>query len=105
MDIVGQLPRSKRGNQYILVVWDYATRYPEAMAIRKIDAGVVAEKLIQIFSRVGIPREILLDQGTNFMSQLLKELYNLLHIHPIRTSPYHPQTDGLVEPFNKTLKS
>ena len=105
MDIVGPLPRSKRGNQYILVVCDYATRYPEAMAIRKIDAGVVAEKLIQMFSRVGIPREILSHQGTNFMSQLLKELYNLLHIHPIRTSPYHPQTDGLVERFNKTLKS
>ena len=105
MDIVGPLPCSKRGNQYILVVCDYATRYPEAMAIRKIDAGVVAEKLIQMFSRVGIPREILSDQGTNFMSQLLKELYNLLHVHPIRTSPYHPQTDGLVERFNKTLKS
>ena len=105
MDIVGPLPRSKRGNQYILVVCDYATRYPEAMAIHKIDVGVVAEKLIQMFSRVGIPREILSDQGTNFMLQLLKELYNLLHIHPIRTSLYHLQTDGLVERFNKTLKS
>ena len=105
MGIVGPLPCSKRGNQYILVVCDYATRYPEAMAMRKIDAGVVAEKLIQMFSRVGIPREILSDQGTNFMSQLLKELYNLLHIQPIRTSPYHPQTDGLLERFNKTLKS
>ena len=39
------------------------------------------------------------------MSQLLKELYNLLHIHPICTSSYHPQTDGLVECFNKALKS
>ena len=45
MDIVGPLPRSKRGNQYILAACNYATRYPEAMAMRKIDAGVVAEKL------------------------------------------------------------
>ena len=105
MDIVGPLPRSKKGNQYILVICDYATRYPEAMAMRRIEAGVVAEKLMELFSRVGIPKEILSDQGTNFMSQLLKELYNLLHVHPIRTSPYHPQTDGLVERFNKTLKS
>ena len=54
---------------------------------------------------MGIPREILTDQGSNFMSQLLVELYLLLHVKPIRTSPYHPQTDGLVERFNQTLKS
>ena len=100
MDIVGPLPRSRKGNQYILIICDYATRYPEAMPLRSIDAGTVAEQLIQLFARVGIPREILSDQGTNFMSQLLKELYNLLHIHRIRTSPYHPQTDGMVERFN-----
>ena len=105
MDVVGPLPRSRRGNQYILVVCDYATRYPEAMVLRKVDAGSVAEHLIQLSSRVGIPREILSDQGTNFMSQLIRELYNLLNICPIRTSPYHPQTDGLVEYFNKTLKT
>ena len=75
----------------------------EAIPLR-VDAGAVAEHLIQLFSRVGIPREILTDQGTNFMSQLLKELYNLLHISQIRTSPYYPQTDGLVKRFNKTLK-
>ena len=65
----------------------------------------MAEHLIHLFSRVGIPREILSDEGTNFMSQLLKELYNLLNISQIRISLYHPQTDGLFERFNKTLKS
>ena len=105
MDVAGPLPRSRRGHQYILVVCDYATRYPEAMALRKVDAGSVANQLIQFFARVGIPREILSDQGTNFMLQLLRELYNLLNIRPIRTSLYHPQTDGFVERFNKTLKS
>ena len=68
MDVVGPLSRSRRGHQYILVVCDYATSYPEAMALRKVDAGSVAEQLIQLFARVGIPREILSDQGTNFMS-------------------------------------
>ena len=75
------------------------------MAIWKIDADVVAKKLIQMFSRVGILREILSYQDTNFMLQLLRELYNLICIHPIRTSLYNPQTDGLVKRFNKTLKS
>ena len=45
------------------------------------------------------------DQGSNFVSQLLAELYRLLQVKPIWTSPYHPQTDGLVERFNKTLKA
>ena len=39
------------------------------------------------------------------MSRLLTELYRLLHVHSIRTSPYHPQTDGLAERFNQTLKA
>ena len=52
-----------------------------------------------------MPEEILTDQGSNFTSSLLAELYHMLHVHPIRTSPYHPQTDGLVERFNQTLKS
>ncbi|KAI8510586.1 hypothetical protein Bbelb_115020 [Branchiostoma belcheri] len=105
MDIVGPLERSKTGNKYILVICDYATRYPEAVPMRSVDARRVSEELVKLFARVGIPDEILTDQGTNFMSQLLKELYSSLKIKGIRTSPYHPQTDGLVERFNGTLKS
>ena len=97
MDIVGPLPRSKSGKRYILVVCDYATRYSEAIALRSIDANTVAEELMIFFPRVGVQEEILTDQGTNFTSQLLSELYRLLHIRPIRTTPYHPQTDGLLE--------
>eukprot|EP00731_Ephydatia_muelleri_P020019 Em0012g844a len=105
MDIVGPLPRSSSGNRCMLVVCDYAKRYPEAMPMQAVDAEAVAEELVKMFSRVGIPQKILTDQGSNFTSQLLAELYRLLHIRPIRTSPYHPQTDGLVERFNQTLKS
>ena len=100
MDIVGPLPRSRLGNRYVLVICDYATRYPEAVPMKHIDAVSVTEELVKFFSRVGVPREILTDQGTNFTSQLLVELYRMLHIQPIRTTPYHPQTDGLVERFN-----
>ena len=54
MDVVGPLPRTRKGNQYILVVCDYATRYPEAFPIRTFTAPVVAEKLIKMFARYGI---------------------------------------------------
>ena len=74
IDMVGPLPRSRKGYQYVLVICDYATRYPEAVPLRTTDAHKVAEELIVFFSRMGIPREILSDQGTNFMSQLLKDI-------------------------------
>ncbi len=78
---------------------------PLAVPMKQVDAASVAEELLRIFARVGVPEEILTDQGTNFTSQLLTELYSMLHVRPIRTTPYHPQTDGLVERFNQTLKS
>ncbi len=68
-------------------------------------ASRIAKELVSLFARVGIPAEVLTDQGTNFMSAFVQELYRLLNITQIRTSPYHPQTDGLVEKFNGTLKA
>lgn len=80
MDIVGPLERSSSGHKYILVVCDYATRYPEAFPLKKIRARQIVNCLIQLFSRVGIPTEIITDQGTNVTSKLLKEVYSLLGI-------------------------
>ena len=70
MDIVGPLLTSRAG---VLVVCDYATRYPEAIPLKSIDVEHVPEKLVELFARVGIPREILTDQGSNCVSQLLVE--------------------------------
>lgn len=64
MDIVGPLPHSPSGNRYILVVCDFGTRYPKAIPIRNIDTATDANELMLLFSRVGILREILTDQGT-----------------------------------------
>lgn len=105
MDLVGPIVKSARGHQYILVILDYATRYPEAIPLRNMTAKTIAKELVLVFSRVGIPKEILTDQGTPFMSRVTKELCRLFRVKHIRTSVYHPQTDGLVERFNKTLKN
>lgn len=91
MDVVGPLERSACGNQYILVICDYATRYPEAFFLKSVKARQVANCLLQLFSRVGIPREVLTDCGMNFLSKLLKQVYPLLGVRGIRTTPYHPQ--------------
>ncbi|KAL0160841.1 hypothetical protein M9458_044566, partial [Cirrhinus mrigala] len=87
MDVVGPLPKSARGHEHILVVVDYATR--------KATAKTIAQELFQLFSRVGIPKEILTDQGTPFMSRLMVDLCRLLRVKQLRTTVYHPQTDGL----------
>lgn len=104
IDIVGPLPRSHNGNRYILTVVDYATRYPEAFAIPSQTTEVVADCLIELFSRVGIPDELVSDQGTNFMSTLIKDLCSTLGIKKLTSTAYHPETNGLVERFNGTLK-
>ena len=105
IDFVGPLPRKQRGNWFILTMCDYATRYPEAIPLPSTEAGRVTKELVSVFARVGVPDEILMDQGSNFMSALLREVYRLLNIQRICTTPYHPQTDGLVERFNRTLKA
>ncbi|KAI2666655.1 Gypsy retrotransposon integrase-like protein 1 [Labeo rohita] len=77
MDLVGPLPKSARGHEHILVIVDYATRYPEAVPLRKATAKNIARELLLLFSRVGIPSEILTDQGTPFMSRLMADLNSL----------------------------
>jgi len=74
MDIVGSLPRSRSGNCYVLVVCDYATRFPKVIPVWSIDAENIAEELIKLFALVGIPQSILIDQRSNFTSKLLMEL-------------------------------
>ncbi|KAL2076471.1 hypothetical protein ACEWY4_027935 [Coilia grayii] len=105
MDIGGPLPKSSRGHQYILVLVDYATRYPEAVPLRKANAKQIARELFLFSTRVGLPKEILTDQGSPFMAQVTRQLCTLLHVKQVQTSVYHPQTDGLVERFNQTLKA
>lgn len=68
MDQIGPLEKSARGHQHILVMIDYATRYPEALPLRNMSAKSTAKELMLMFSGVGIPSEILTDQGTPFMS-------------------------------------
>ncbi|KAL0194735.1 hypothetical protein M9458_008307 [Cirrhinus mrigala] len=92
VDIVGPLEKSSAGHRYILVVSDYATRYPEAFPLRSITTPKIIHALVQHFSRVGIPEEILTDQGTNFTSRLMGQLNKQLGITAIRTTPYHPHT-------------
>ena len=105
-DLLGPLPESESGNSYILVVADYFTRWIEAFALPNQEAATVANKLVgEVFLRFLVPEQLHTDQGWQFESQLMQEVCKLLKIHKTRTTPYHPQSDRLVERFNRTLLS
>ena len=106
IDLVGPInPVSERGHRYMLTLMDYATRYPEVIPLKRIDAESVAEALVNIFTRIGVPTEILSDQGTQFLSGVMSEVSCLLSIKQLVTTPYHPMCNGLVEKFHLVLKS
>ncbi|KAK7114597.1 hypothetical protein V1264_000634 [Littorina saxatilis] len=106
IDLIGEIkPPSEAGHRWVLTLVDYATRYPEAVPLKKIDTETVAEALVDIFSRIGVPEEILTDLGTQFVSECMEEVNRLLSIRHLTTTPYHPMCNGLVEKFNATLKS
>lgn len=104
LDILGPLPQTPRKNQYILVIGDYFSKWTEAFPLPNQEACTVAKVLTEEWvCRFGVPRSLHSDQGRNFESTLFKELCDLLRMHKSHTSPYHPQSDGLIERFNRTL--
>ncbi|KAK2919988.1 hypothetical protein Q8A73_002192 [Channa argus] len=104
MDILGPFPTTKAGNRYILVAMDYFTKWPEAYAVPDQTATTAAQRLVEdMFSRFGVPEELHSDQGRNFKSWLFAEVCQRLGVRKTRTTPLHPQSDGLVERFNRTL--
>ena len=103
-DITGPFPVSEKGFKYILVIQDHFSKWVEAYPIKDQSAGTVAHVLVfEFFSRFGLPIELHSDQGSNFCSELFREVCKALDIHKTRTSPYHPSGNGMVEVFNKTL--
>ena len=104
IDLVGPLPMSGRKHRWILTLVDCATRYPEAIPMKGIDTIECAEEPVNIFSRIGIPQEILSDRGSQFVSDLMREISRLLSVRQLQTTPYHAQCNGLVERWNGTLR-
>ena len=105
IDLVGPLPPSQ-GYSYLLTVVDRYTRWPEAFPIKDMTAETVAKVLVgQWIARFGAPTSITHDRGRQFESALFKALTNLLGCTSVRTTAYHPQSNGLVERFHRQLKA
>ena len=106
IDVLGPLPITEAGNKYILIIADYFTKWVEAFPMPNQEACTIAELLVkEVVCRFGVPLLVHSDQGRNFESALFAEMCRLLGISKTRTTPYHPQSDGMVERFNRTLEA
>ena len=104
MDILGPLPRTRRGYAYVIVFMDYASRYAVLQPLRTQTAAEVARVFVKrICLERAAPRRLLSDLGSAFVGQLMTEVYRVFGVHKVNTTAYHPQTDGMVERFNHTL--
>ena len=102
-DLVGPLPKGKGGCRFILTAIDMASKWPEAIPLRSITARAVAQGMVEVFSRTGIPLQLLTDQGSQFIGSLVSHLCKDLNIDKVKTTPYHPETNGTVERMHGTL--
>ena len=99
-----QLPKTARGNKYAIVFVDYLTKWPEVFAAPDQTALTISKLFVEeIISRHGVPNQLLSDRGPAFLSRLLLSICECMGIKKVNTSAYHPQCDGLVERFNRTL--
>lgn len=104
MDILAGLPKTKEGYQYILLMIDSFSHWCECVPLQPQDAAHVAKVFYnEIFTRYGLPSSVLSDQGQNVMSKLVSSLCVLFEVTRLRTSSFHPKTNGICEQQNSTL--
>ncbi|GBM94686.1 Retrovirus-related Pol polyprotein from transposon 412 [Araneus ventricosus] len=104
LDILGPFPVTTEGNRYVLVLMDYFTKWPEAIPIPDQEASTVAEELVRSWiSGCGVPMILHSDQGTNFNSAFFTEPCKLLGILKTRKTALHPESNGMIERFNRTI--
>ena len=103
IDIFGPLPASQFGFKFIVVVIDQFTKWVELFAVKRIRSEDIANILLKLVYRFGCPRRILTDRGTQFTSQIIRDLCYRLGTRKVFTSAYRPQADGIAEAFMKVL--
>ena len=104
IDLVGPLPKTERGNEYIATCTCLFSKWPEAEALQNKTAASVAEFVFKLICRHGCPTIRISDQGREFVNAMDTELCKLTGVDHRIGSAYHPQTNGQDERFNQTLQ-
>jgi len=103
LDIVGPLNITTSGNKYLLTFQDDLTKFSKAIPIPNQEATTVAKEFVtKIICEHDIPETVLTDQGTNFLSEIFKNVCKLLKITKIQTTAYHPESNGALERSHRT---
>ena len=101
-----ELPTTNRGNRYVLIFQDFLTKWPMAFPMPDQKSHRIAELLMnEMIPQFGVPECLLSDRGTNLLSHLMTDVCKLLGLQKLNTTSHHPQCDGKVERFNRTLKT
>ena len=104
IDILGPLPRSARGYIFMLVVSDRFTKLTQVVSLKRITAFDVAIAFVEHWLfKYGAPTTLLSDNRSQFVTHFFRRVCNILQVHNIFTTTYHPQTNVQVERFNRTL--
>jgi hypothetical protein len=104
LDIAGPLPKTKKGNKYILTFQDDLSKLVTAVPISQQNAETIArEFVLNIILKMGTPKQILIDQGANFLSDLFKNTCKLLKIRKLQTTAFRPESNGGLECSHRVL--
>lgn len=104
IEFMGPFPPSF-GKNYILVAVDYVSKWVEAVALPTNDSRVILTfRKNNIFSRFGVPRAHISDEGTHFLNKLMENMLKKYNVKHKIATPYHPQTSGHVEVPNMKIK-
>ena len=100
------LPYMEAGNKHVIVFQDYLTKFPLVFPVPDQKTIRLSRLLVEdVISLFGVPEALLSDRGTNLLSHLMQDLWKMFGIKKLNTTAYHPQCDGMVERFNRTLKT
>ena len=103
-DLIGPLPKSKDGHVYILTLIDAFTRFLIVVPLRNKSANVVAKALFErVISQYGPMNTIISDQGSEYVSQIWKDLVDTWKINHVTTASYSPSSNGCCERVNSSL--
>ena len=106
MDIFGPLPQTTNRNEYMLSIQDMLTKYLILVHLKSAESETIIEGLYDHYIYIfGSPKNILSDQGQNFVSELIQSFENLFRIKHVTTKNYHPQSNGALERAHSTIKN